>query len=88
MPHPSTAAPGVQPAATALADPLPLGFVPSTPHQAYCVGHDAAQRGDDLVVVIYAALRYCPLDRGVIELAELIASASLGYWLEAEGGVR
>lgn len=85
MPNPSMTAPGVQPAATAFVHILPLDFVPTTPHQAYCVGHDAAVRGDDLVHVVYAALRRWPLDHGVNELAELIASAALGFW-GAEGG--
>ncbi|MHB1558587.1 MAG: hypothetical protein ACYC61_14110 [Isosphaeraceae bacterium] len=72
MPNPSMTAPGVQPAATDL--------IPATPHQAYCVGHDAAVRGDDLHSVVFAALRTWPLDLGLGELAELIASAAFGYW--------
>jgi hypothetical protein len=70
------------------ADPIPdLSFIPTTAHQAYCAGHDAARRGEDLVMVVHAALRTWPMDEGLAELAELITSASYGYHT-AEGGAR
>lgn len=53
--------------------------IPSTPHKAYCAGLEASQRGDDLATVTYDALLRWPMD-DLGELAELIASASLGYW--------
>lgn len=53
-----------------------------TPHQAYTVGAEAARRGDDLHTVVYAALRSWPIDLGLDELAELVTSATLGYWTE------
>jgi hypothetical protein len=65
---------------------IPLaGNVPATPHQAYCVGWDAARRGNDMVTVVHAALRTWPMDEGLSELAELIVCASLGYWTEGGG---
>jgi hypothetical protein len=68
-------------------DASALPAPPTTVHRAYCMGWDAARRGDDLVVVVHAALRTWPMDEGLGELAELITSASLGYWT-AEGGSR
>lgn len=55
--------------------------IPMTPHRAYCEGLEASRRGDDLATVVYDALLRWPLD-DLPELAELIASASLGYWVE------
>ena len=58
--------------------------IPATPHQAYIAGWDAARRGDDLVLVVYAALCTWPAD-DFGELAELITCAELGY-RTGEGG--
>lgn len=63
-------------------DAPPLPPVPSTPHQAYVAGLEAAQRGDDLVVVVHTALRSWSIDVGLGHLAELITCAALGFHAE------
>src|SRR5262245_8860156 len=71
--------------AIAGADRMAPPDIPTTPHKAYVAGREAARRGDDLVVVVTAALRTWPMDEGLGELAELITCASLGYWTEGGG---
>jgi hypothetical protein len=51
-----------------------------TPHRAYCLGLEASRGQVDLSTVVTDALLRWPGE--VPELAELIACASLGYWVE------
>jgi hypothetical protein len=78
---------GVDSRPVSSSDP-PSGYssdIPSTPHQAYCAGWDAGRRGDDLVIVVHAALCTWPMDEGLRGLAELIVCAQMGW---TEGGAR
>jgi hypothetical protein len=86
-PTPRAEAPRVDAVAAARNVTVRIPDVPTTLDKAYVAGWDASRRGDDLVVVVYAALRSWPLDEGLGELAELITSASYGYHT-AEGGAR
>jgi hypothetical protein len=54
--------------------------IPSTGYQAHCIGLAAAERGEDLVYTVHAALQTWRLDPGLWELAELITCMTLGYW--------
>jgi hypothetical protein len=60
---------------------LDATVIPATPHQAYAAALAASRCGEDFSSVVHWALLKWPLD-GLPELAELIASASLGYWTD------
>jgi hypothetical protein len=64
--------------------PSALPTPPTTVHQAYCRGWDSARRGEDFASVVYDAYQQWPRD-DVRAWCELVASASLGHQVGAEG---
>jgi hypothetical protein len=70
-------------------DDGPSPHVPTTPVEAYVTGLAAAERGEDITTVFYAAALCWPIS-DIHQWCELLANASLGYWTgtspDPEGG--